>query len=159
MKLKVEINTREHDAVHPHEMLPFEVTNPWFNGRAEITTFTLDELLGTKLRALYQRKKGRDVFDLVLPLDGQPSVKPAEVVECFQANLRHSGLSVSRAEFEANLAAKKRDRVFLEDVRPLLRQDVRDFDAALAIDCVLAVLGAAAAWGAIVSIDRRGVAR
>ena len=48
---------------------------------------------------------------------------PADVVECFQAYLQRSGLSVSRAQFEANLAAKRLDPVFLGDVRPLLRQD------------------------------------
>jgi len=35
--------------------VPFEVKNQWFNGRCEITTYKLDELIGTKLRALYQR--------------------------------------------------------------------------------------------------------
>jgi hypothetical protein len=29
-----------------------------------LSTYTLDELIGTKIRALYQRKKGRDFFDL-----------------------------------------------------------------------------------------------
>jgi len=29
-----------------------------------LTTYEPEELLGTKLRALYQRKKGRDLFDL-----------------------------------------------------------------------------------------------
>lgn len=38
--------------------------NSWFSGRSELTTYALEELLGTKLRALYQRKKGRDLFDL-----------------------------------------------------------------------------------------------
>lgn len=37
-----------------------EVANPWFSGSAEISTFTLSELLATKLRALYQRKRGGD---------------------------------------------------------------------------------------------------
>ncbi|MCA9181228.1 MAG: hypothetical protein KDA51_07235 [Planctomycetales bacterium] len=75
--------------------------------------------------------------DLVLPLTGQQRVSPSDVVECFEAYLQQSGLRVSRAEFEANLAAKKTDRVFLSDMRSLLRQDARDFDTALAIDQVL----------------------
>ena len=37
--------------------------NSWFSGRCELTTYALEELLGTKLRALYQRAKGRDLFD------------------------------------------------------------------------------------------------
>ncbi|MDP7110940.1 MAG: nucleotidyl transferase AbiEii/AbiGii toxin family protein, partial [Myxococcota bacterium] len=56
LRLKIEINTREHFAEHGHERRPFSVSSKWFRGRADVTTFTIDELLGTKLRALYQRK-------------------------------------------------------------------------------------------------------
>jgi predicted nucleotidyltransferase component of viral defense system len=43
--------------------------NSWFSGSCELTTYALEELLGTKLRALYQRKKGRDLFDLYKALN------------------------------------------------------------------------------------------
>jgi len=33
----------------------------------------LEELLGTKLRALYQRRKGRDLFDLAVALTARRS--------------------------------------------------------------------------------------
>jgi predicted nucleotidyltransferase component of viral defense system len=36
----------------------------WFSGTGAIQTYKLEELLGTKLRALYQRKKGKDLYDL-----------------------------------------------------------------------------------------------
>lgn len=64
MRLKVEINTREHGSVHALPRHEFQVANPWFTGSAEVLTYAPAELLGTKLRALYQRKKGRDLFDL-----------------------------------------------------------------------------------------------
>lgn len=64
LRLKIEINTREHFTELGLESVPFEVDSPWFGGSAEVNTYALDELLGTKLRALYQRKKGRDLFDL-----------------------------------------------------------------------------------------------
>ena len=47
----------------------FSVDNPWYQGSAEVTTYLPEELLGTKLRALYQRKKGRDLFDLHYALE------------------------------------------------------------------------------------------
>jgi len=68
MKLKVEINTREHFTVFGHRSQRFEVASRWFSGAAGILTYDLDELLGTKLRALFQRRKGRDLFDLALAL-------------------------------------------------------------------------------------------
>jgi len=59
LRLKIEINTREHFTVLGFEKRPFEVNSRWFFGKCELTTYDLNELLGTKLRALYQRRKGR----------------------------------------------------------------------------------------------------
>ncbi len=39
-----------------------------FRRDCEVTTFQQEELLATKVRALYQRRKGRDLFDLWLGL-------------------------------------------------------------------------------------------
>ena len=47
---------------------PFTVKSDWFNQNVEVNTFQLEELLATKLRALYERKKGRDAFDLWLAI-------------------------------------------------------------------------------------------
>ena len=60
MRLKVEINTREHFAVLGFTKRTFSVDSRWYSGRADIATFELDELLAAKLRALFQRRKGRD---------------------------------------------------------------------------------------------------
>lgn len=122
-RLKVEINTREHFAVHGVVRRAFEVANSWFSGTAEISTFTLPELLGTKLRALYQRKKGRDLFDLALALE-HPEFEGALLLEAFNAYMTFIGTPVRRAEFEANMAAKLGERSFLTDVPPLLRTGV-----------------------------------
>jgi predicted nucleotidyltransferase component of viral defense system len=64
LRLKIEINCREHFSVMGFNTVPFKVNSQWFNGDALLTTYYVEELLGTKLRALYQRKKGRDLFDL-----------------------------------------------------------------------------------------------
>lgn len=119
MRLKVEINSREHFTVMGHETVPFEVASRWFTGRADVPTFALDELLGTKLRALYQRKKGRDLFDLARALDQAP-VDRGRVVACFSRYMQGQGERVSRAMFERNLAEKRGDPVFTGDIGPLL---------------------------------------
>ena len=54
MRLKVEINTREHLSVMGIVQFPFAVQSPWFASAAQIQTYRVEELLGTKLRALYQ---------------------------------------------------------------------------------------------------------
>ena len=66
--LKVEINCKEHFSVFPLVRVPFSVGNDWFTGRCEVLTYELDELVGTKVRALYQRLKGRDLFDVYTAL-------------------------------------------------------------------------------------------
>ena len=62
--LKVEINCKEHFSVYPMVRAPFSVNSSWFKGACEVLTYELAELTGTKLRAVYQRRKGRDLFDL-----------------------------------------------------------------------------------------------
>jgi predicted nucleotidyltransferase component of viral defense system len=130
MRLKVEINTREHFTVLGIRRRPFQVDSPWFSGQAEIGIYGIEELLGTKLRALYQRKKGRDLYDLWLSLTSL-TVDDAKVVDCFQRYLGHDGLAVSRAEFEENMNGKLRNRSFLEDIEPLLPTGV-SYDVAQA---------------------------
>ena len=70
-RLKIEINCKEHFNVLGLIKMPFTVKNQWFNGSCEITTYQLEELMGTKLRALYQRKKGRDLYDLYKALENK----------------------------------------------------------------------------------------
>lgn len=122
MRLKVEINSREHFSVFGVEERELAVRSRWFTGTAMVKTYQLDELLGTKLRALYQRKKGRDLFDLFIA-SRMAKVDPARVVECFARYLEHDGKRVTRAEIEMNLHEKLSDDTFLSDVEPLITPD------------------------------------
>ena len=119
LRLKVEINSREHFAVLGFETRELTIRSRWFSGSSRVATYALDELLGTKLRALYQRKKGRDLFDLWWA-SRNGTVDLDRVVQCFGEYLSAEGLRVSRAELEANLAAKRTDRRFIADLQPLL---------------------------------------
>lgn len=135
LRLKVEINSREHFSVLGLEKVEFSVDSRWFSGRASISTYHIDELLGTKLRALYQRKKGRDLFDLWKAFD-VTGARPDRVIGCFLKYMEHEGRQVSRAEFEENLLQKLEDPRFLNDIAPLLAPDCV-CDTASAADCVL----------------------
>jgi predicted nucleotidyltransferase component of viral defense system len=122
LRLKVEINSREHFSVLGWQSLPFAVSSDWFTGSADVTTFHLDELMGTKLRALYQRKKGRDLFDMAVALDRGADAK--RVIACFQHYLSDGGHDVTRAQFEQNLHEKRRQDVFRQDMAALLRPGI-----------------------------------
>lgn len=130
MRLKIEANTREHLTLHGVRPVPFRVENPWFRGEAAVPTFEVEELLGTKLRALYQRKKGRDLFDLYT-IGRRDGVRLDRVAVAFTFYLSQQGLAVRKAEMEANLLAKLKDRAFRADIGPLLAPDAQhDVDEA-----------------------------
>ena len=132
LRLKIEVNTREHFSVLNFVKMPARVSSPWFQVSCQVVTYTLEELLGTKLRAMYQRKKGRDLFDLTIAIAQRPDLDSREVVNCFRRYMEFAGTRMSRSDFEANLASKVTDPVFLGDVAPLLRQDdsrIEGFDA------------------------------
>ena len=138
MRLKVEINSREHFAILGTVRKHFAVASSWFRGACEIPTFRLEEMLGSKLRALYQRRKSRDLFDLWLGLTiGQ--AEPALIVRCFRRFLEAQRVRISAAEFRLNLAAKLSDPVFLADMGQLLRPG-QIFDIPAAYEIVSAQL-------------------
>lgn len=119
LRLKVEINTREHFSVEGFKEIPFEVKSRWYNGSCSMLSYELNELLGTKLRALYQRKKGRDLFDLAIALDSDDA-DPGKIIESFHAYMEHGDHQVTRRQFKENIAAKLQDDNFSSDIGPLL---------------------------------------
>lgn len=118
-KLKIEINTREHFAYYGFKKKPFSVKSGWFTGDTQITTYSLNELIATKLRALYQRKKGRDLFDLWVVL-GSPELNIDKVIKAFTHYLDFEKKKIPRSTFEENFEAKLTLPVFLDDIKPLL---------------------------------------
>ncbi len=87
-KLKIEINTIEHFQVLPLRYEHFTVKSDWFSGESEIVTYELVELIATKLRALYQRRKGRDLFD-IWHVFKQNLVDINQVIEIFKKYCEH----------------------------------------------------------------------
>ena len=135
LRLKVEINSREHFTVLGYQQFEFRMASRWYTGSALISSYRIDELLGTKLRALYQRKKGRDLFDLWQTAKTL-AVNPETVVSCFLQYMEYEKHQISRAEFEMNLFEKLEDSRFLEDISPLLTTG-RSWDSRAAARYVL----------------------
>ncbi|MEX2234703.1 MAG: nucleotidyl transferase AbiEii/AbiGii toxin family protein, partial [Cyclobacteriaceae bacterium] len=122
LRLKVETNCREHFSVLGIIKIPFQVESSWFKGACEITTYQLEELLGTKLRALYQRRKGRDLYDLHKAFTLRDSLNIEHLIECYLEYMRFSVGSVpSQKEFLDNMELKMKDSDFLGDITALLR--------------------------------------
>jgi len=120
LRVKIEINTREHDQSLPVEQRPFDVESRWFEGYADIPIYHVDELLATKLRALYQRRKGRDLFDLGLALRTIP-IDASRMCGVFRQYMSAEGHTVTVADLRANLEQKLQHPGFLGDCTPLIR--------------------------------------
>ena len=100
-------------------------------------TYAFEELLGTKLRALYQRKKGRDLFDLQVALD-KGSVDAQMVMECYNRYMEFSvEKTPSYKQFMQNMELKMQDPEFLNDTELLLRPESDKFDPERAFKMVL----------------------
>lgn len=131
LKLKIEINTREHGnflGIRPYN---FAVENDWYRGKTEIASFQPEELFGTKLRALLQRRKNRDLFDLHQGLE-QLDLDADKLIACFEHYLALEGKRVTRAMAEERML-QKLTRSLTEDVAPLLPTGIR-FDDEAALD-------------------------
>ena len=136
IRLKLEINCYEHFNVLGMQHVPFSVENKWFKGQCQLTTYALEELLGTKLRALYQRKKGRDLFDLYVALNNA-SFDIDKVIQCYK---RYMEFVVDKAptykQFIQNMELKMQDPEFLNDTQVLLCAGASTFDPQTAYELV-----------------------
>jgi len=119
-KLKIEINTTEHFHLRHLQLIKHEVDTPWFSGSAEIHTYNFNEIMASKLKALYGRRKGRDLFDIWYVLE-ENTINKKVVIQLFQEYfLKCQEPEVTRAIFEKNLWDKFNHPEFSHDMHALL---------------------------------------
>ena len=123
LKLKIEINTREHFSILGYENVNHNLKSDYFSGKSSIRTFSIEELLGTKLRAMYQRNKGRDLFDLWYANE-RKELDVSKITKTFHSYLENDGLKVSAKEYILNMEKKIIDKNFTGDTDGLIRAGV-----------------------------------
>lgn len=125
MRLKLEINCKEHFSLFDWLDFPFEVASKWFSGKTALRTYTISELLGTKLRALYQRSKGRDLFDLNYARQNF-ELDYEQIIRCFKEYTSYSTgkKPPGKKEFLLNLEEKENNPEFIGDLEGLLRKEI-----------------------------------
>ena len=139
MSIKIEINTFERSPARPVAMRNHTVDSPWFAGEAAVPSFDLPELIATKIRALFQRSKGRDLFDLWLAVR-YAGAYPDDIASCFEP-YRPDGWSANRAL--ENLNAKLLDSRFVRDLDTLIGDRPKGYtidDAAHVARSIIATL-------------------
>ena len=124
LRLKIEINCREHFSVLGYQPIEYVIDNSWANGFCTLTTYRVEEMLGTKLRALYQRKKGRDLFDLYHAITNL-SLNIDQLLKCYREYIAFSvGKPPTQKQFLLNMEEKLADPDFEGDIYALLRPAV-----------------------------------
>jgi predicted nucleotidyltransferase component of viral defense system len=103
-----------------YKYVPFSVTNDWFSKNTSLKTYHLSELAGTKLRALYQRKKGRDLFDLYKILNFV-DIQYQDIINSYYKYMAFEASSIpSKREYILNVESKLQDYDFTHDMQALL---------------------------------------
>lgn len=120
LKLKVETNCREHFTVTGFNEVPFAINSRWYSGGTNIVTYHLEELTATKLRALYQRSKGRDLYDLYKVLTMHPNLDYIKTLEIYYHYMKFTVEPPSKKRFTDNLTVKMQDSDFLGDTTAIL---------------------------------------
>ena len=118
-KLKIETNSRENFNYLPLKEINFSTDSNWFSGSTTVMTYAMEELMGTKLRAVYQRRKGRDLFDAWHVFSkGLADIK--KVVPIFHAYNEYNSVKITKKMFQKNMETKKNNEDFRRDIRDLL---------------------------------------
>jgi len=124
LRLKIEINCREHFTVLGYEEIEHKIENTWANGSCKLIAFEAEELLGTKLRALYQRKKGRDLFDLHYALTNL-DLDTDKLIHVYKEYMTFSvDKPPTQKQFLRNMEEKLEDPDFSGDIYALLRPGI-----------------------------------
>jgi predicted nucleotidyltransferase component of viral defense system len=122
LDIVVEANVTERTPHRAVVEIPFSFPFREKTIQSRIKGYDIHEMLGTKMRAMFQRKRGRDLFDLYWALTKSPSpVDSAAIIESFQHYMKQEGTTAGRAEFVAILESHLKDRGFCSDMEPLLR--------------------------------------
>lgn len=125
--LKVEVNVNERTSYFP--LVPVRLLVPGDRGEVrdvEVISYDLDEMLGTKLRALLQREHGRDLYDLYWAwvASQRPGalsrVDPARVGAAFRFYMKLEGSTFSADNVRSELERRMRSRKFLSDMEGYL---------------------------------------
>lgn len=117
--LKLEISFIERFPILGREERPLAAPNS--AKTTLVNTYRLEELTATKLRALYGRRKGRDIYDLAQI--GAFDLDERALRKLTLYYFYHARMIFHYPTFRANVEDKLRRRGFADDVRGLIRAD------------------------------------
>lgn len=126
LEIIIEVNVTERKSHLPIVKFPFQFQFRDEEISAMVNGYDIHEMLGTKMRALFQRKRGRDLFDLYWALTmPNTQVEPGKIIESFLYYMEQEETTASREEFTNILKSYLMDHGFLKDMEPLLRTGIQ----------------------------------
>jgi hypothetical protein len=125
LRVKFEVNCADLPPVFPLTRIRHSVNTRVWNEQADLLTFLPPELLGTKFRALAQRRRGRDLSDLWL---ARRELRILDNELAVAADYYLSGASVHPAVFRERLAMHVEDPEFCSDLDTLTNAPYEGFD-------------------------------
>lgn len=141
--IKVDVNLNEHAALYPLVNVDFQSLDE--DGEvliAQAISYDINEMLGTKTRALMQRQQGRDLFDLWFAWgQSQAGATPYSVdgkraMQAFEWYLGNEGTAMGQEEAGQLLDQRLRNPAFRQDMDTLLRPGLPKFDVDAAASVV-----------------------
>jgi len=133
IRIKIEINTYERTPALPLTTFHHVISAEYFCAQSDVVAFQPEEQTATKIRALYQRSKGRDLFDIWLSLEVLAH-DPSVIINAFSP-YRPEGMTAELAI--KNLERKLENRQFLEDLDGLAILHELDYDQRVASAIVI----------------------
>ena len=117
--LKIEISHIERFPILPS--VQKQVKTP--NGLANAVTYTLEELTSTKLRALMERFKGRDIYDLyyISPLKPNPTITRKMFLSYFYKSRKIYNPNIHYQ----GLAKRYENKSYVDDVSTFIKPTVK----------------------------------
>ena len=130
--LKIEVNLNEQENLYPLTHVDMDVPGPGRTvEKCPVVSYDIDEMLGTKLRALLQREHGRDLYDLWRAWAASQApgatvvVDPRRVGTAFRFYMAQEKTSFSAKDAQAELQRRMQSRKFLEDMNGFLPPGVQ----------------------------------
>jgi len=133
--IKVEVNLNESASLYPLVSVELDILDE--DGdvvRAAARSYDINEMMGTKTRALMQREQGRDLYDLFhawqLSEAGTTpyAVDGRKAMEAFVWYLEKEGMQLGTVEANTLLDVRLRKEAFRRDMDTLLRPGLPKFD-------------------------------
>lgn len=124
--LKLEISYKDKFTLDPRVEMPFEIDHTWFSGSVDAPTFTTEEMLASKLRALLGWNKGRDLLDLDHALRSKEGLDVPRIIKMFGEFAVRLGSKICRAQAQQRMFDKMEDpHELIDDMKQVLPKEER----------------------------------